>query len=279
MTEYKRKKFKPVNRRKLTSAGLQKSFIGFNVLPYHKRLILACIHNGNFHRSSFFRSFNQLTLTCLARNTSIIDLSMPGPTRSTGTANAFRSGIKYLQNLFYGQSNSELGAYFNYRPNVHHFIDWMSAKQKRVCNSSYGADILAFEEVDDRRFYFKLALQSITLLLSCKHLLPVNSLGLFVAVFTLHEENNYRLWWKVQRIRDFLDGEDIYMKRWTSGSANLVGAMTKRNQAKMRLLNRICQTGQLILRLHEQFELQSETWKWINKSHPIHSRQLGYILN
>lgn len=67
-----------------------------------------------------------------------------------------------------------------------HIIDWTSSKQRRVSHSSYGAEILACSDADDRGFYIKEALKSITRV-NTKHVLHVDSRGLFDTISTLHD--------------------------------------------------------------------------------------------
>lgn len=81
-------------------------------------------------------------------------------------------------------------------------INWTSCKQRRVSYSSFGAEILACAEADDRGFYVKQAIQSIFDDLKVRHELNVDSKGLYDMITTLHEGKEYRLRQTVQPIRD-----------------------------------------------------------------------------
>lgn len=63
----------------------------------------------------------------------------------------------------YGQTGIITGIAANGEHDIPNFypIDWISAKQRRVTHSSYGAEILACEEGDDRGYNLKTTLQSI----------------------------------------------------------------------------------------------------------------------
>ena len=57
-------------------------------------------------------------------------------------------------------------------------IDWANRKQRRVCHSSYGAEILGRADADDRGYNLKKAISSLFPLDSFKHTLNVDSKGL-----------------------------------------------------------------------------------------------------
>jgi len=65
----------------------------------------------------------------------------------------------------YGQTGLITGIRMNgsnTEPDILHLIDWTSAKQRRVSYSSYGAEILACTDADDRGYRIKQALKSIS---------------------------------------------------------------------------------------------------------------------
>jgi len=141
-----------------------------------------------------------------------------------------------------------------------HPLDWNSSKQRRVTYSSFGSEILACAEADDRTF----GLRSATRLLLDRPTLPsqinVDSRGLFDTLTTLHEGRDYRLRQTVQRIRDSFEGKEFDVLRWIKGSTNVADALTKRNVVLYRLLNDICSDGRLHLNLDQGFELNSRDW-------------------
>lgn len=57
---------------------------------------------------------------------------------------------------------------------IFHPIDWHSPKQRRVSHSSYGAEILACTEADDRVFHVKQELGTIFTVMKIKHHLKVD---------------------------------------------------------------------------------------------------------
>lgn len=144
---------------------------------------------------------------------------------------------------------------------MYHLIDWASLKQRRVSYSSYGAEILACTEADDRGFNMKMALQSITQdNKRIPHVLNIDSKGLYDTITTLHEGREYRLRQTVQRIRDSFESGELDTLKWVQGIANIADALTKRNTTMHRTLNRIASTGRLVLPTHNSFELNSAEW-------------------
>lgn len=139
-------------------------------------------------------------------------------------------------------------------------IDWASIRQKRVSYSSYGAEILACTEAYDRGFNIKCALKSISPLDDFPQILNVDSKALFDTITTLHEGKEYRLRQTVQRIRDSFESKELNMLRWIQGNVNIADALTKRNPALHKLLNRVAATRNLELPEHLPFYLDSKTW-------------------
>lgn len=105
----------------------------------------------------------------------------------------------------YGQSGLISEIYFSDNRDTYHVIDRMSTKQKRVCRSSYGAEILACTNADVGDYYLKSAIRSITPNIPCKHMLLVDSPGLFDTIITLHENNNYCMRQNIQKTQDTFD--------------------------------------------------------------------------
>lgn len=164
----------------------------------------------------------------------------------------------------YGQTGTITGLAFNVnrgRKPIFHLIDWTSCKQRRVSYSSYGAEILACAEADDRGHYVKQAVQSLFEDKTIKHELTVDSKGLYDTITTLHEGREYRLRQTVQRIRDSFESEELDALKWIQGFANIADALTKHNQNSYKLMSHVINTGTLDLPRHESYSLNSSEWK------------------
>lgn len=163
----------------------------------------------------------------------------------------------------YGQTGIIIGLEYESENDekVYHIVDWASVKQKRVSYSSYGAEILACTEADDRGFNIKMAIQSLTTdNTHVPHVLSIDSKGLYDTITTLHEGREYRLRQTVQRIRDSFESGELDTLRWVQGIVNIADALTKRNTTMHRMLNRIAVNGKLELPTHKSFELHSKEW-------------------
>lgn len=143
---------------------------------------------------------------------------------------------------------------------IYHMIDWASVKQKRVCYSSYGAEILACTEADDRGYNIKLSMASLFPQHIFTHELNVDSKGLYDTITTLHEGRDYRLRQTVQRIRDSFESQELNAIRWIQGPVNISDGLTKRNPISQRLLMGILNSGRLELPRHDTFCVDSEHW-------------------
>lgn len=144
---------------------------------------------------------------------------------------------------------------------IYHAIDWASSKQRRVSHSSYGAEILACADADDRGYYIKQAVKSITKNKETKHVLHVDSRGLFDTISTLHDGKEYRLRQTVQRIRDSFESHDIDILRWIPTGENLADSLTKRCPQTQRKFNRVCSQGSLSLNEDIMKQLDSREWQ------------------
>lgn len=69
----------------------------------------------------------------------------------------------------------------------------MSHKQRRVSYSSFGAEILAASNGDDRGFDLKFSFASLFPHLPLRHKLLVDSKALFETLTTFHQVDDYRL--------------------------------------------------------------------------------------
>ena len=142
-----------------------------------------------------------------------------------------------------------------------HPLDWVSAKQKRVSYSPYGAEVLACAEADDRAYYVKNGLMSIFYNTKVRSELTTDSRCLYDTITTLHEARDYRLRPTVQRLRNSFDSHELDYMRWISGDTNPSDALTKRNMKTWTLLNEIFATGILCMNVESGYAVNSETWQ------------------
>ena len=140
-------------------------------------------------------------------------------------------------------------------------IDWVSTKQKRISHSSYGAEILACAEADERGYYLKMGMRSLFPKTGMRNEIAVDSMGLFDTISTLHEGREYRLRQTVQRIRDSFESSDLDILRWVPGTSNIADALTKRNNKLWKDLNDYCVTGYLPPDLLHGHSHDSAEWK------------------
>ncbi len=163
----------------------------------------------------------------------------------------------------YGQTGLLTGLLIHVGSNetIFHPIDWTSNKQRRVCYSSYGAEILAAADADDRGYYLKSAYNSIFSSTRLKHKLQVDSHALYDTITSLHEGRDFRLRQTVERIRNSFESGDLDTLRWIPGHLNVADALTKRNLHLYEQLNNICTSGELSIDFNVGKELDSITWK------------------
>lgn len=118
-------------------------------------------------------------------------------------------------------------------------MDWESVKKKRFRYSSYGAQILACTEADDRGFKLNKAIHYLSNDgTQINHTLNVDYKGLYDTIKTLHEGSEYRLRQSVQRIRDSFDSGWLDTLRLVQGIVNIADELTTRNKYMQRMLNR-----------------------------------------
>ena len=169
------------------------------------------------------------------------------PARSYGQS-GFVTGIAYLQE---GSNSLE-----------YHVCDWNSNKQRRVSHSSYGAEILAAADGDDRTYNFRQSLRSLfkqTRMQPIRSALYVDSKALYDTSTTTHDATEYRLRQTVQRIRDSFESSELDALVWIPGPSNVADALTKRNVDLQLKLDRMCNTG-MFAELPEQCCVDSESW-------------------
>ena len=166
----------------------------------------------------------------------------------------------------YGQSGFISGIAFRQQDSdslEYHVCDWNSGKQRRVCYSSYGAEILAAADADDRTYAMRESIRSLFAGSSMKPIpstLYVDSNGLFDTITTLHESRDYRMRQTVQRIRDSFEAKDLDALVWIPGVENVSDALTKRNAEMQRKLNVVCTTGSFP-KLDLEKRLDAQHWE------------------
>lgn len=84
----------------------------------------------------------------------------PDPVNTAALSTFSDASFNLHSSQSYGKSGYISGVTFP-GTNIFHPVDWRSAKQRHVSYSSYGAEILACAEADDRGFYFKQGLTDI----------------------------------------------------------------------------------------------------------------------
>ena len=165
----------------------------------------------------------------------------------------------------YGQSGYVSGVAYRQRDGTRldlHVTDWNSGKQRRVCNSSYGAEILAAADADDRLHDSRQSIRSLyaqTSMAPIRSALYVDSRGLYDTVSTLHDSKEYRLRQTVQRIRDSFESKDLDALVWIPGTENVADALTKRSTELQQKLSRMTSTG-VLPQFPEQCRLDSMNW-------------------
>ena len=142
-----------------------------------------------------------------------------------------------------------------------HPIDWCSNKQRRVSYSSYGAEILACADADDRCHYFKTAINSMFESVKIRNELFTDARCLYDTITTLHEGKDFRLRPTVQRIRNSFESQEMNCMRWIPGDFNPADGMTKRNIKTYQILNEILSSGILHVDIQSGYALDSEKWQ------------------
>ena len=144
---------------------------------------------------------------------------------------------------------------------VYHAIDWSSTKQRRICHSSYGAEIIACADGDDRGFHLRGAFRSLFPYRPITNELQVDSHGLYDTITTLHEGHDYRLRQTVQRIRNSFEAEEIDVLRWIPGRSNVADALTKIDVQLWKLINDMCVSGRLVVEFWSRQGLAQQNLK------------------
>lgn len=160
----------------------------------------------------------------------------------------------------YGQTVFITGVFFNYEGRTYHPVDWGSTKEKRVCYSSYGAEILACTNSDDIIYYVRMAISALLGDETVRHVVAEDSKEIFDTVSTLHEGRDHRLRQTVQRVRDSFDSKEMDVLRWVQVKSNIADALTQNKRMVHRFLDRITSDGRLLLPAHQFFKLDRAAW-------------------
>lgn len=145
-------------------------------------------------------------------------------------------------------------------PTLFHCNDWTSHKQNQVSYSSFGAEIIAASNGDDRGFHLKCIFADLFPHRLLKHEILVDSKALYDTITTLHQPRDYRLRKTVARMRDSFDSKQLNVVRWIPGIHNFADALTKRNAAISRRLNMMLVFGRWDLDLGLSSRLDSDKW-------------------
>ena len=118
-----------------------------------------------------------------------------------------------------------------------YLLDWSSSKQRRIANSSLGAEILAASLADDNLVGFAQSLASILNPHAVSSLLLLDSRSLYQLVSSFKQSGmDARLAAVVDRLRDSFMSAELGELGWIPGSAQLADSLTKRNPMGWRLL-------------------------------------------
>lgn len=175
----------------------------------------------------------------------------------------FLDGSHGAADKIYGQTGGICGLVIHdtdVKFRLFHPISWTSYKQRRVSYSSFGAEILAAANADDRGYDLKLSFISLFPDHPLRHKLIVDSKALFETLTTLHQSDYYRLRKTVARIRSSFESKELNIVRWTPGVVNIADVLTKRNQPLSLKLNGMLCSELLVLNDERGVELDSDTW-------------------
>lgn len=156
-------------------------------------------------------------------------------------SDASHGGVDYI----YGQSGfvSVLRIRQENGEVLFHCLTWSSSKQKCTSYSSYGAEIHAAANADDRGFDLKASLLALFPNRPVKHELLVDSKSLFETITTLHDSREYRLRKTVARMRDSFESSELNVVRWIPGSKNIADALTMHTPNISMELNKWLSSG------------------------------------
>jgi hypothetical protein len=118
-----------------------------------------------------------------------------------------------------------------------YLLDWTSVKQRRIANSSLGAEILAASHADDILVGTAQSLASILAPSVVETLLLLDSRSLYQLISSFKQSGmDPRLAAVVDRLRDSFMSAELGELGWIPGSAQLADSLTKRNPTGWRTL-------------------------------------------
>lgn len=173
------------------------------------------------------------------------------------------SSLNIVAGRDYGQSGILTGLKINANEgeSVLHLVEWSSSKQRRVRHCSYGSEILASSDDDDRGYYIQQAINVITNGTGMKHILHVDSRGLLHTISSLHDGKKYIFRPTVQIIRDSFERGDINTLRRITNGINIADTLTKRHPETHSKFNDTCANGQIAIDANNMRLLHSEECK------------------
>lgn len=144
---------------------------------------------------------------------------------------------------------------------LYHVINWTSHKQKRISHSSFGAEIIAAVDIDNRAYDLREMFRQIFPGTNIEHELIVDSKALFDTISTLHEAHEYRLRKTVTMLRDAFESGELDCLRWLNGKHNIADALTKRNQELFQQVDKLTSSGIWDTPTQHSKELHSDQWR------------------
>ena len=237
-------------------------YLGQAVLPHACYVASKMQQRINRLKVHHLRDANDM-LADLKRAGATIRYIAPGDIKSVRLA-SFSDASHGSINETYGQTGFLSGLLVQQdgdAPPLFSVVAWSSHKQHRISYSSYGAEILAAADSDDRGFMIKCAVLEIFQLREFQHELLVDSKSLFETITTLHNSGDYRLRKTVSRMRDSFESEELNVLRWVPDTVNYADAMTKRNLRLNYGLTRMLQSGIWNLDYTRGAKLDSSQWR------------------
>ncbi|CAN8072610.1 unnamed protein product [Agarophyton chilense] len=134
-------------------------------------------------------------------------------------------------------------------------------KQKRVTYSSFGAEILACAEAEDRRYDMKTTFANIFPKIKIAHYILVDSKAIFDTIRTLHKCREFRLGKTVTIIKDPFEAGERDEITWIPGNLNMTDSLTKRSTVHSAKTNRMFRDGFWDKDMTKGVSHDSENWQ------------------
>lgn len=136
-----------------------------------------------------------------------------------------------------------------------------SHKQKRISYSSYGAEILAAADADDRGYNLEQTLHTLFPKRMVKHELLVDSRSLFETIKMLHQLADYKVRNVAARMRKSFETKEVNIARWIPSSPNYRDVLTERNIPMSQRLNDMLVSGNWDVDMSISRGLDAEDWQ------------------